>query len=240
MRITVLLSDARHPVSGRPVLSPLEAQAIGLGLSLGGRMTGLHAGVSGAAIADAFGYGLSAIDVLEIAEDADPAPALVDRLSRDAPDLILAGRRGQGGLDTGLVPYALAEALKLPIVADVVMVRAGETRGTIVVDAALARGARRRVTVKGPCVVTVHPLAPSARPFVFAAARRGTLQRQPALSVAEEGSPFTERAYRARPKLMRKATPSAAGGTSVHVEPEPRQAAQLILDYLETNGLRRF
>lgn len=113
MRIAVLLSAGRHPVSGVVVLPRLEAQAIriatGLAQACGVRdgleaPYGLHAGPDAAAIADALGQGLARIEHIALGEDADPVPALAIRLAATAPDLVLAGRRGQGGGESGSFP----------------------------------------------------------------------------------------------------------------------------------------
>lgn len=273
MRTLVLLSDARHPVSGRPHLSRLETQAIGLAASLDPAARGLHAGSGEDAVRAGLGHGLAGLDVIETQDEADPLPALVGFLADalgggDAPELILAGRRGEGGFETGLVPYLVAERLGLPIVADAVAIRPGEMPGTLVVDQAMAKGARRRVTVRLPAVVTVHPLSPPPRPFAYGPMRRGTIRRHspaaeqadlPAMAAAvDRGTvtgkaedtagttvgpvdvvPADERPHRARPKLMRTSG-TAAGGANLHVGPDPTEAARLILDYLEANGIRRY
>ncbi|MDY8110021.1 electron transfer flavoprotein subunit beta [Fulvimarina sp. 2208YS6-2-32] len=244
MNILICLSAARHPVSDRPALSRLEAQAIGLATRLDGRVTGLHAGPDGEAVREALGVGLSLVDHLAIGGGVDPLEALSARLRAEAPDLILAGRRGQGGEDSGLVPYCLAEALDLPLIADAVAIETGPRPGTIRVDQALKKGDRRRITVKLPAIVTVHPLAPAPAPFVFAAARRGTIRTLPVLERhdRQDAHPgWNERPYRARPKLMRTAaTPAGDPAGKLHVDPAPEEAARLILDYLEKNGIRTF
>ncbi|MEN3793273.1 electron transfer flavoprotein subunit beta [Fulvimarina sp. MAC3] len=241
MKSAVLLSNSRHPVSGRPALARLEAQAIALVKRLGGSVSGLHAGEETDATREALGVGLSFVECLQMSDDADPVPVLIDRLKADQFDLILAGRRGQGGLDTGLVPYLIAKALDRPIIADVVAIEVGSEPGTIRVDQALKKGARRRVTVRLPAIMTVHPLAPSPAVFAYAAARRGEIR---SVSVGEEvpnTSAFAERPYRNRPRLMRTAEASSGDvSEKLHVQPAPEEAARLILDYLERNGIRSF
>ncbi|ORE91312.1 hypothetical protein [Aurantimonas sp. 22II-16-19i] len=245
MKTIVLLSDARNPVSGRPHLSRLEAQAIALAAELDEAPRGLHVGPGDEGVAAGLGHGLCGLDVVAMPEGEDPLPALAaflkDGLDGDAPPaLILCGRRGEGGLDTGLVPYLLAEALGLPILADAVAIRPGEAPGTLVVDQAMAKGARRRITVRLPVVVTVHPLSPPPPPFAFGRMRRGEIRRHAAVV---SGVPVDvdagERPHRARPKLMRTAG-TASGGANLHVGPEPEEAARLILAYLEDNGIRGY
>lgn len=245
MKTIVLLSDARNPVSGRAQLSRLEAQAIGLAADLDETPQGLHVGPGEEGVAAGLGHGLRGLDVVEAPEGEDPLPALAaflnDALSGDAPPaLVLCGRRGEGGLETGLVPYLLAEALGLPILADAVAVRPGESPDTLVVDQAMAKGARRRITARLPAIVTVHPLAPPPQPFAFGRMRRGDIRRH-AAAVCEVPVDVGagERPHRARPKLMRTAG-TASGGANLHVGPEPEEAARLILAYLEENGIRGY
>ncbi|MCB8838377.1 electron transfer flavoprotein subunit beta [Aurantimonas sp. VKM B-3413] len=259
MRIVVLLSAGRHRVSGRPSLPGVEAQAIALAAALadageagtGGErppsamsFSGLHAGPGDEGIADAFGHGLEAIDRLEIAEGADPLPALARHLKEHPAELILAGRRAEGGEDTGLLPYALAEALGLPILSDVTAIAAADEPGALRFDQALPKGAKRRVTLRLPAIVTVHPLAPAPAPFVFARARRGVVRTLSGLPAPVAASPFAEKPHRARPKLMRSAAAGSGAadeaGDKLHVHPDPQEAARLILDHIERIGIRRY
>ncbi|OYY30849.1 MAG: electron transfer flavoprotein subunit beta, partial [Azorhizobium sp. 35-67-15] len=120
MKVLVLLSEGRHPVSGKACLLRTEAQAARLAAGLDAAATGLHAGPALGALRDALGRGLSGLTHLTMAADADPLPALAEAIARAAPDLVLAGPRGQGGEDTGLVPYALAHRLGWPLIPDAV------------------------------------------------------------------------------------------------------------------------
>ncbi|MBP0617672.1 electron transfer flavoprotein subunit beta [Jiella mangrovi] len=251
MKTIVLLSDARNPVSGRQQLSRLEAQAIGLAAGLCEKPRGLHAGSGEDGVSAGLGHGLAGLDIIDLPATDDPLPALAGFIAKamggaGAPELILCGRRGEGGEETGLVPYRLAETLGLPILADAVAIRAGEIAGTLVVDQAMAKGARRRVTIKLPAIVTVHSLAPPPMPFAFGRMRRGEIRHHEPLerlglpdTAARSDASAEERPHRARPKLMRQSG-TASGGPNLHVGPEPDEAARLILDYLEANGIRRY
>lgn len=253
MKIVVLLSSGRHPVSGTAALPRLEAQAIRLAAGLG-EATGLHAGPDGAAVAEALGQGLGRVEHIALPEAADPVPALTARLAEMAPDLVLAGRRGQGGEESGLVPYALAEALDLPLIPDVVALAAGPDSGTLQLDQSLGRGALRRVVVRGPVVVSVHPDAPAPRAYAYGQARRGTLAALgPGIAGAEAPTlAVEERPYRRRPKLVKgapaggsaaerlKAATGEAGasaGGRLLVDPDPEDAAREILAYLRQIGV---
>ncbi|MFK8250354.1 adenine nucleotide alpha hydrolase family protein [Ancylobacter terrae] len=252
MNIVVLLSAGLHPVSARPASVPVELQAIRLAAGLGGTLSGLHAGPDVEAAAQALGHGLSHLVHVALPAAADPLQSLVDQVKSAAPDLVLAGRRGQGGEDSGLLPYNLAAALGRPIVADAMAI-ARNADGTLTIDQALAKGARRRVVVRLPAVVTVHPAAPAPLPFAFGTARRGIIERHEGVAAsAPEVSPVEERPYRPRPKLIAKgpagasaaerlkaATQAASGGGKLLVDPPPQEAAREILAHLRAIGVLR-
>ncbi len=230
MRIAVLLSVGRHPISGRECPVRVEAQAIGLGRGLG-EVNGLHAGKLGAPVGDYFGYGADRLTVLGLEPAGDPIPALVAELQDLQPDLILAGRRGQGGSDTGMLPYQIAHALGWPLVADAAAIGIDGT--TLTVDQARPHGARRRVTLHQPAVVTVHGAAPPPRGFNPRPAQINTVERRLAPALSGAGEAIPEYPYRYRPRLIRR----VAGGGKVLVDVTPEQAATEILTYLEQIGL---
>ncbi len=256
MRIVVLLSAGRHRVSGQPAPVPVELQAIRLAVDIagaGGEVTALHAGPELGPLADALGHGVGRLDHRVIASGDDPLPSLVAALADAPPDLILTGRSGQGGEDAGLLPYALARALGRPILADAagLGMGMGPEAGTLIVEQALPRGARRRVVLRLPALLTVHPAAPAPLPFAFAARRRGVIATAPGVP-APQAPEVEERPYRPRPKLIAKAaagasaaerlkaaTQAAGGGGKLLVNPAPDEAAREILAHLASLGLRR-
>ncbi|MGT2485111.1 electron transfer flavoprotein subunit beta [Methylobacterium oryzae CBMB20] len=250
MTSVVLLSAGRHPVSGATVLPRLEAQAIRLATGLG-EAVGLHAGPDAAAVSDALGHGLSRIVHVPVPAGADPVPALVARLATMAPGLILAGRRGQGGDETGMVPYAVAQALDCLLIPDIVALAGGDA-GDLPLDQTLGRGARRRVSLRGPVLATIHPDAPAPSPSPTGRARRGVIETVAGDPAAAAPVPlFEERPYRPRPKLvkgapsggsaaerLRAATGEAAsGGGRLLIRPEPDAAAREILAHLRRIGV---
>ncbi|MFD2236930.1 electron transfer flavoprotein subunit beta [Aureimonas populi] len=235
MRIAILLSASRHPVSGRPVLAATEARAIGLALRLGGEVAGFHAGPGSEAARLALGHGLPRLVHLRLGGQEDPLPALHEALAAFSPRLILCGRRAEGGDETGLLPYRLAARLGAPILADAVEI-AGN--GGHVVQA-LARGGRRRLPLPaGAVVITVHPAAPPAGSFAFALQRRGAVETREAAGPVM-ATDIEERTMRRRGKLM--AAPGAAPGKSGErlVDPEAEEAARAILAHLERIGVLR-
>ncbi|MBS7540161.1 adenine nucleotide alpha hydrolase family protein [Ancylobacter lacus] len=251
MKITVLLSAGRHPVSARPCPPAVELQALRLASGLAADITGLHAGPSADGVADALGHGLSTLNLLTIKGDSDPLVSLAATLKATTPDLILAGRQAQGGEDSGLLPYALARELGLPILADVVRIDAGG-EGLLAVEQVLPRGARRRVVLRLPALLTVHPAAPAPLPFTFAAARRGKITQLQGVDSQPPSAAPEERPYRKRPKLIAKsaagasaadrlkaATEAAAGGGRLLVNPAPAEAAREIITHLREIGVLR-
>jgi electron transfer flavoprotein beta subunit len=250
MNIIVLLSAGLHPVSGRPCPVPVELQAIGLAKGVPqASVIGLHAGSATRAVLDCFGHGVGEIDILEH-EAGDPAAALAAAISQAAPDLVLAGHRGRGGEDSGLLPYRLAALLGWPICADAIAL--AQDAAGLAVTQALPRGARRRVVLAPPSIVTVHPAAPASCAFAFAAARRGIMRRKAAPGVAAPArATRSEHPYRQRPRLVRgaifggtaedrlKAATEIAGGGQVIRNPTPEVAAAAIRDVLRGLGLWR-
>lgn len=251
MKIVVLLSAGRHPVSGAAVLPRLDAQAIRIAAGLG-RAVGLHAGPGVDILRDALGQGLARVEHIELPEASDPVPALAARLAATAPDLVLAGRRGQGGAESGLVPYGLAEALDLPLIPDVVAVSAGEASGTFRLDQSLGRGALQRVVISGPVLATIHPDAPMPLAYAHGQARRGTLEALGPGPTGDTEPAVEERPYRRRPKIVKgaptggsaaerlRAATGEGGATSggrLLVGPDPEEAAREILSHLRRIGV---
>jgi electron transfer flavoprotein beta subunit len=252
MKAVILLSAGLHPVSARPAPVPVEMQAIALAATVTQTLSGLHAGPGGPAIADALGHGLTQIGHLPLPRGGDPLATLAAHLAVNPPDLLLAGRRGQGGADSGQLPYALAARLGWPLVGDAVALELLEP-GVLCVRQAVERGGRRTVTVRLPALVTVHPAAAPAAAYAFAKARRGQLQMLPVpAGIPEELSapPPELRPYRHRPQLIRgaatggsaadrlkAATESLAADGKLMVNPSPEEAAREILAHLRKLGL---
>lgn len=248
MKIVVLLSDGLHPVSGKPVLPKLEAQAVRLSIGLG-EVRGLHAGPDASPASDALGHGLTRLKHVELPICADAVPSLVEALAADSPDLVIAGRRGQGGDETGLAPYAIAAKLSMAVVGDAVSIAHGE-EGTILVEQALPKGARRRLVVKLPAIVTIHPDAPPAQAYAYGVARRGLVETVRGVAAAVGDRP-EERPYRRRPKLISGAPAggtaaerlaaatgaASSGGANVMVRPTPEEAAREIIAHLRAIGV---
>jgi electron transfer flavoprotein beta subunit len=233
MKALVLLSQGLHPVSGKACLPRVEAQAVRLAAALAADAGGLHAGPSAEIVREALGRGLTHLNHLK--QDADPVPALVAALGDLKPDVVFAGPSGQGGEDTGLVPYAVAHALGWPLVAHAV--GAELAGGALRVTQALPKGARRFVLAPFPVLVTAHRGAPPPLPFAYARARAGRvveIAAAPAPPAAPDDS--ETRPYRARPKAF-AANAAPQGKGRVLVNPDPHEAAREILAFLRKVGV---
>jgi electron transfer flavoprotein beta subunit len=242
MKAIVLLSCGVHQRSGAAMPVLVELQAIALARRLGCEVVGLHAGRGGPAIEDCLGHGLDRIFRLRIGEGDDALAALSSEIAEQKPDLVLAGRRGQGGADTGMLPYSLALACGMPIAADACGLEV-EAQGLAVVQA-LPRGGRRRLVLRLPAVVTVHESAPAALPFVYRERISGMIVEKPGVAVAAAEFAFEARPYRRRPKLigetggsaeerLRAATEQKSAGGKLIVNPDPMEAAVAVLDFLK-------
>lgn len=252
--IAVLLSVGSHPASGRARRALLDAQALELALRLTesgqtARIHALHAGnPDEPALRDYLGMGLDRLEVLETAPGADPVPALIARLRELSPAIILAGSIAEGGEDSGMVPYLIAQALNRTLVPDIVGIDVSATEAAL--TQALPRGQRRLVTATPPLVATLHSSAHAARQSAFARSRRGTIDARPAATVHPDEflAECTVRPWRARPKLMRvqrggsaldrmkAATETKAGQGRLMVQPTPDEAAAAIYDCLIQQG----
>ncbi len=252
--VAVLLSVGSHPASGRARRAPLDAQALELALRMTesgqtARVHALHAGdPSQPALRDYLGMGLDRLEVLETAPGADPVPALIARLRELSPAIILAGSSAEGGEDSGMVPYLIAQALNRTLIPDIVAIDL--TAPEAAITQALPRGQRRLVTAIPPLVATLHGSAHAARQSAFARARRGTIETRPAAAVHPDGflAECTVRPWRARPKLMcvqrggsaldrmKAATETKTGQGRLMVQPTPDEAAAAIYDCLIQQG----
>jgi electron transfer flavoprotein beta subunit len=171
-RIAVLVSPARHPLTGKPRRSACDAAALELGLRLAPaqRLTVLCAGMaSRESLDDYLGLGAAEIEVLTVGGEADLAPALAARLRGFS--LVLCGARADGQSASGLLPYLLAEALELPLVGDVL--DAALEGDMLTVRQFLPKGLRRRLELATPAVLALHRRAPQTRQYAYARARAG-------------------------------------------------------------------
>ncbi|SDC63546.1 electron transfer flavoprotein beta subunit [Massilia sp. PDC64] len=254
LRIAVLVSTARHPVSGQPVRSSSDAAAFELacGLAPPGRLTVLSAGMTGKEhLEEYLGLGVEAIEVLTVAATADVLPALLARVK--GFDLVLCGMRSDGQSASGMLPYLLAEGLGVPLVGDVLEATANHR--TLTVRQFLPKGMRRRLEVSLPAVLAVHPRAPQTRQYAYARARAGrvtyvagALGGGPA-APAWQFEPATRRPRPLKAKVVQSGHSRMMGaiggdagarGGQVVKQGSAEQKAQILLDYLREHRLIDF
>lgn len=254
-KIAVLVSPARHPVSGQPLRSSSDAAALELACSLmpAEQLTVLYAGNASAdELRDYLGLGAPRIEVLRVPDEADVVPALLDRLR--GFDVVICGARSDGQSASGLLPYLLAEGLQLPLVGDVL--DATLQGGALSLRQFLPKGLRRRLEVTAPVLLAVHPRAVQTRQFAYARAVSGritqSIGKSPARLVADAAWSFEPVTRRPRP-LKAKVVQSghsrmqgAIGGDSgarggeVVKQGNAVEKAQVLLTYLREHQLIDF
>nr|WKF61209.1 hypothetical protein HUO10_005740 [Paraburkholderia busanensis] len=285
MKIAVLVSVGRHPVSGVARYSRNDAAALTLALSLAktqrATLDVLHAGdSSNPALQEYLALGASAVEVIPLSapganDDAtfdatsdatsdtsarDAAPLLAARLR--GYDLVLTGTRAEGAFDSGMLPYQVAHALDMPLVGAAVDVTLRD--GCAEVRQFMPKGLRRRVEVRLPALIAVHPLANATPTYAYARLREGAIR--PAAALAEVAAaaaparvdagatgpartPWTIRPATAKPvrlaaaekrsghARMLSATTTESRGGSVVIEGSSVEKAQVILAYLREHQL---
>ena len=256
LKIAVLVSPARHPLSGQPLRSVSDAAAFELGCSLApaDRLTVLCAGMaSREGLNDYLGLGAAAIEVLTVAEAQDVLPALLARLK--GFDIVLCGVRSDGQSASGMLPYLLAEGLQVPLVSDVLEAELAGT--TLTLRQFLPKGMRRRLEVATPVVLAVHARAPQMRQYAYARARAGRVTyAAPGNGPAVQPAPawqFEPATRRPRPLKAKVAQSghsrmlgaigggdSGARGGRIVKQGSAEQKAQALLDYLREHRLIDF
>lgn len=160
MEVTVLVSVRIDPTSGRATRSRADAAAVALAqqaLGEAGEPWLCTAGKMSAEVArDYLAQGVSQLTRLPLRGEADLA-AILENACRGS-GLVLAGSRGESGLASGLLPYALARRLQRPVINEVIDLLREADGGWRVVQA-LPRGARRSWRVE-PGVAAVLITSP--------------------------------------------------------------------------------
>jgi electron transfer flavoprotein beta subunit len=264
MKIAVLVSVGRHPVSGTARYSRNDAAALTLALSLAKAhnttLDVLHAGdSSNPALQEYLALGAHSVEVLEMADtpasQADAATLLAARLR--GYDLVLTGTRAEGAFDSGMLPYRVAHALGMPLVGAAVELSVRD--GCAEVRQFMPKGVRRRVEVQLPALIAVHPLANAAPTYAYARLREGSIRASApqagttAHAGTHTGNPddlaWTIRPATAKPvrlaaaekrsghARMLSATTTESRGGSVVIEGSCVEKAQVILAYLREHQL---
>jgi electron transfer flavoprotein beta subunit len=145
--LAVLVSVRIDPTSGRATRSRADAAAVALAqkaLGDGGQPWLCTAGDMPAGVAqDYLAQGVGRLTRLRLRGDAglQDLVAVLGNACREH-GLVLTGARGESGLGSGLLPYALAQRLQRPLINEVIDLLREADGGWRVVQA-LSRGARR-------------------------------------------------------------------------------------------------
>lgn len=246
LKIAVLVSAGRHPVSRQARHNRNDSLALQLALNLTNDIKVLHAGdANNLALQDYLALGARQIEVVPSTEN------MVESLAAQLEniDLVLTGTRAENDFDSGLLPYLLASKLKRPIVAGALEVspNTGETE----VLQFLPKGARRRIKVKLPVIVVVHPLAAVTLQFAHARQNAGRITALPTSISAPVAPQWRSEAARKPIKLVAKTAQTGherlmsiisnkAKGGAVVIEGNNVEKAQVILHYLREHLLISF
>ncbi|HEU0229533.1 MAG TPA: electron transfer flavoprotein subunit beta/FixA family protein [Burkholderiaceae bacterium] len=251
LRIVVLVSEGRHPVSGVSRWSRNDARALSLAYSVAsGKPTVqvLHAGHDSPATRDYLALGVNHLDIVPVAEGVDVVDALEAHVHN--ADLILCGLCAEGQEDSGMVPYLLAQRLGLPLLPSALDLAIDA--GGITIGQFLPKGRRRRVTTTLPCVVTVHPMAPLTLKYAYAGTRTGTittLPHTPIHATGQRGMDWTVSPINARPiklaaherrsghaRMLSATTTESRAGVVVD-QGSAQEKATAVITYLRKHGL---
>lgn len=248
----VLVSAGRHPESG--IARPCRGDAVALALArqlVGDDLRVVHAGAADEpALQDYLALGAGAIEVLTIPSGANALMPLTDLLA--GVDLIITGTRAELGAGSGLLPYALAQALGRPIVNNVLT--AEVEQGEVVVRQFLPKGRRRRIAAPLSAILAVHPLAPFELRYAYARRLAGRICMTPSNNPANSStSPhWSVDQMKRRPVRLKaaekksgharmlSATVSEAKGGTVAIEGSCVDKAQVMLSFLREHRLIDF
>lgn len=254
-RLAVLVSGGSHPVSGQARHCRNDSLALQMGLNLSHDIQVLHAGdPNSPALQDYLALGAQQINVIPSEHN------MVENLATQLNDvaLILTGTRAEGGEDSGLLPYLLAAKLGFPLVADALEITVRDKQ--LEVLQFLPKGQRRRVMVRLPAVVAVHPAAALTLRFIHARQGLGAIHSQAVNTLTAKTSEVstihsmpkwrTETARKpvklvastsqnGHERLMAAISSKAKGGTVVN-EGNNVEKAQVILRYLREHQLINF
>lgn len=258
MKIAVLVSVGRHPVSGTARYSRNDAAALTMALSLakthGATLEVLHAGdPSNPALKEYLALGARSVEVLDVPAtpelQGDAVAPLATRLR--GFDLVLTGTRAEGAFDTGMLPYRVASALDIPLIGAAVDLTLRD--GCAEVRQFMPKGLRRRVEVQLPALIAVHPMANVSPSYAYARLREGAICPVGTQAGGHAANPddlaWTTRPATAKPvrlaaaekrsghARMLSATTTESRGGSVVIDGSSVEKAQVILAYLREHQL---
>ncbi len=220
MKIAVLVSTGRHPVSGTSRYSRNDAAAltIAIGRAQGAQLDVLHVGDPGnLALAEYLALGVPKVEVLNT--DGDACAGLAQRLA--GYDLVFAGTRAEGAWDSGTLPYRLADALNLPLVGSVVDVSVG--KDGVEVRQFMPKGLRcrgaRRFRRSSPCIRSPTRCRATRMRACAKGTSRRSRRRRPSTRNARPGA-----SARLRPSRKNSLRPRSVPATRGCFRQRPRKA----------------
>lgn len=262
-QIVVLVRQMRHPVSGKWVREPADAQAVALALQTvpAEQVQLLCVGALEPAVAaDYFAQGATRLDVLAATTDI---AAWLRQQSKEPAMLLLMGQSAQADATDPVLPYALAQQLGWLCLRDVGAVQSAYTGWQL--QQVLPKGARRRWNVSAPAVLGIHPSAVVSKRYAPRDAQRGVLHEPlisvvsglvdaPAPTVAVQTvasvpsvlrvQPLQARQQKSGHERMLGAIGSPGGGAQSKAQVldsgSVQDKAQAIYDYLDTHSLWSF
>ncbi|MGL4767309.1 MAG: hypothetical protein ACRCV6_04430 [Formosimonas sp.] len=245
-KVAVLLSHETHPISGKAIAARADTVALALALSVWPseqvRAVSVNA-LPESAAREFLAQGVAQVE--RLAQTGSVAQTLADAC-HDVPWLVCGAHTAQG---TGVLPYVLAEALSRPMIDRVVAIT--PDGDTLHVVQALAKGARRRLSVSVPCVLSIHPQAPVTPRFAAYAAIHGAIvdvgapqDIRPDTSVWLAVKQHARAPLKAQVKQSGHSRMLAAVGDSTSASSSPvidtpdlQASARAVLDYLQHHHL---
>jgi electron transfer flavoprotein beta subunit len=192
--------------------------------------------------------------VISIREGADAVAAAAAVLQ--SVDVILTGCRAERGAGSGIFPYALADALSRPVVANALEVQISQdSSGSAVrIRQFLPKGQRRQIGCQTPIVIAVHPFAPVSLKYAYARQMAGKIEASEGTHLASVGlapewvvdkgsrRPIRLQAQEKKAGHARllSAIASEAKGGVVAFEGTTVDKAQVVLNYLREHRLVDF
>ena len=259
-QVAVVVSAARQPVNGRAIPHPTDAKALAATLAWVKYPTDVCVLALGSLPETVLhAYRAQGAEVLDKRpEQANEADWVADLAARCADmAVVVFGTEADASVNPtladGMLAYRLAEAMQRPLIEQVVAVE--QIVGALNVEQALAKGARRRLQLRVPVILLMHPNT-EAKPR-YAAQRghigtaAGTAAWAPVVLdpvrlpetdyVPRQASPQALRAQTQQSGHSRLlsaiASPGSSGGTRVLNTGTVQEQAAQILDDLQAHGV---
>lgn len=246
--VAVLVSIGCNSASGAARASRADLAALAAAQTISGsKLRVIHAGdPDEPALKDYCAYGFPEIEVLKVTSEDAVIPALVEAVR--GVDLVLTGARAEAGEGSGLVPYALAQALNRPLIAQGLSL---DIDGDGVhVRQLFAKGGRRDVSVQFPAIVSIDSAAETNLGYAYARRVAGRIVARETVAagfgaprrvsiVAKRDQFEVLRAHDERSgheRMMAATSPRARQGRVVTTG-TAADKAQIILNYLRDNKL---